>query len=190
MTCRGHVRAAPRPEPQLGEPRTGHQKRESPNRTLSFLAPRLRRGTIRCAQTRKRTPVPSRALPMLTCQPVRIPDSLLHQKERLHRQVGPFFLISSSPRDSKGAGVNDMPGACQSRAPARAAARGVPYGSPKQTNPNHIFQVGDGFGFCFIFGQFPPASRKPENRKRRQGGSAVSSTLTRRNVCLILKKGL
>ncbi len=38
----------------------------------------------------------------------------------------------------------------------------------KQTNPNHIFQVGDGFGFCFFFGHYPPPSRKPRKRKKRK----------------------
>ncbi len=46
--------------------RLAHQKRGNPNRISPFLVPRLRRGRIRCAQTRKRTPVPSRALPMQT----------------------------------------------------------------------------------------------------------------------------
>ena len=42
-----------------------HQKRGF-RKEAPFLVPRLRREMIRCAQTRKRTPVPSRALPMQT----------------------------------------------------------------------------------------------------------------------------
>ena len=41
-----------------------------PRRPFPVL--RLWRRLIRCAQTRKRTPVPSRALPMQTCSPVRL----------------------------------------------------------------------------------------------------------------------
>ena len=59
------------------------QKRESPNRALSFLVPRLRRGSIRFAQlSREGHTLPSRALPMPAFPPLRVPVFVLHQKRR------------------------------------------------------------------------------------------------------------
>ena len=84
MTCRWHVRAAPRLARRQGVPY----------------------GMIRFAQTRKGIPVPSRAHPMLTWQLVRISNSLLHlhQKHRLRRKAGPMFLITSSFAGLEGRG--------------------------------------------------------------------------------------
>ena len=40
----------------------------------------------------------------------------------------------------------------------------IPYAPPKQDNPNHIFSIGDGFGFCFIIDDFQ-SSRKHVMKK-------------------------
>jgi len=41
----------------------------------------------------------------------------------------------------------------------RRSAGQLPSSPPKQDNPNHIFSIGDGFGFCFIINDFQ-SSRK------------------------------
>ena len=63
--------------------RVTKKERESDPDSLSFFMPRLRRGTIRGAQTRNGTPVPSRAHPVPTWHLVWTPSSVLYQNKQI-----------------------------------------------------------------------------------------------------------